>query len=136
MSRSLRQTIVLVLILLWNTAGVYATVCSARCAEAAYAQGAAQSSLDGPSHGMQVRSGATRDPSRSDPCCRARLHGKTCVIGSSQARQPEFSSVQPSAVTLAPVAFALAPGAGRRTHSPPGFPSGRGLCHKLSLLRI
>jgi len=136
MSRLFRQTSVLALILLWNTAGMYAMVCSSLCAEAAYPQRAAQASLDGGPHGMRMRNGAAGAPSRPDQHCANHLQARKCVTGPSQAQRPEFSYAQPLAVSVTPMAFGFAPGAGARTHSPPGSPSGRSICRKLTLLRI
>lgn len=136
MNRSLRKIAVILLILVWNTAGVYAAVCSSRCATADYAESAAPASLAAPPHAKLARSGTANDPSHPDDYCVSSLHTRKCVTGFSQAQQPELSYSQTlltAFVSRAPAAQALT---GLSALSPPSLISGRLISQKHSLLRI
>lgn len=137
MPRLLRQTLVVLLIVLWNSAGVYATVCEAQCAAGDCPQ-AVETAARGPNAQSRVlQTGPANAPRHPDSDCPARLASAKCVANSSQLPiQTEISRAQLPLAGIAPAATALAATAGFRTHSPPGFRAGRSLLRNLTLLRV
>lgn len=136
-TRSFRQTVVVSLVLLWVTAGVYRTVCQALCAENDFPQAVAQPSPGRIEHIDFVRSGLSNEPAHSDSQCPATLQpGKCVTVAPQQQVQLEISYAQPLLTEVAPTTLVSATGEGFRTHAPPRFPSGRSICRKLTLLRI
>lgn len=137
MARSLRQIVVVLLILLWNTAGVYRTVCEALCAEDDCPQVAGQTSPGEIAFSSSVRSGGPGGPASPHSRCPASLQPMKCVEGPGQVQLCQsVSLVQSLLAAVTSVAVPLALGASSPTHSPPGFQSGRSICSKLTLLRI
>lgn len=136
MSQSLRKVTVLLLILVWNTAGVYATVCASRCAAADYAESTAPASLAAPSYAKLAPSGTASDPSHPVDYCLSNLHAGKCVTGFSQSPRPELSCAQTLPKVFVPVTHAVPVRAGLHALSPPTFISGRLISQRHSLLRI
>jgi hypothetical protein len=129
--------VVVSLILLWNTAGFYATVCRALCAEDSCPQAMVQSSFGQRSPSAGAFRSAANKPTHPDSRCSAHLCPGNCLAGSSQAQlRVESFEVHPPLATTTPAAPVLGIGARPGTHSPPGFTSGRSICQKLTLLRI
>lgn len=134
MTRTFRQTVVVLLILLWNTAGVYGTVCQVRCDRSDYLQEMAQPS---PGRIEHSKLGAVNEPAHSDSQCHAGCRlGKCVTVPSQQHVQPANSYPQPLLAEVAPAALVGPTGTGSSPHSPPRFSSGRSICKKLTLLRI
>lgn len=132
----LRKFTVLLLILVWNTAGIYATVCASRCASADYTESTAPASLAAPPSAKLAHVGATSDPSRPADYCVSNLYASKCVTGSFQTPGPELSYAQTLPTAFLPVAPAVQERAGLHELSPPGLVSGRLISQKHSLLRI
>ena len=127
---------VVVLILLWNTAGVYSTVCQALCTQDNFPQQNAQASPTRSARPILAGSGAENE-SRPDSQCLGNLQPGRCIAGTPQPQlRPEVSYAHALVTTVTSVALALESGADSHTHSPPGFTSGRSTCQKLTLLRI
>lgn len=137
MTRFLRQTTVVLLILVWNSAGVYRTVCEALCAADDAPHVVAQTTHGANARSSFVRGGGPIGPAGQDSHCLASFQPGKCVTGSAQAQfRQRVHFVQPLVAMAAPAAVAFWYGAVNRTHSPPGFPFGRSICNRLTHLRI
>lgn len=137
MTRSFRQTVIVLLVVLWMMAGVYRTVCQALCAESDYPQEVAQALPGRVEHPGFVLRAVANEPARSDSQCPASLQpGKCTTVSPQQQVHLEISYARPLLAELVPTTLVSATGEGFHTHAPPRFPSGRSICRKLTLLRI
>lgn len=137
MSRSPRKLAVLLLILVWNSAGVYAAACSLHCADAEFARPAAPTSLAAPSTAELVHSGTATDPAGPADDCPGSLHARKCVTELFQTpQQGWFYSQTPLVDGSVPPAHAAPACMGFHTLSPPGSLSRRLIFRKHPLLRI
>lgn len=132
----MRKVMVLFLILVWMTVGVYSTVCSSLCATADYAEHAAPASLTAPLHAKLARSGETSEPSHPADYCVSSLHARKCVTGLFQTPRVELSYAQTLLTASVAVAPAVQGRAGLHAVSPPRLISAHLISQKHPLLRI
>ena len=133
MTRLLRKTSVILLVLLWTSAGAYATVCRAICAEHDGVQQVTQASAV-----RVVQSGAAsgmiaNGPADQNSQCVDNLDPGRFLVGSLPQVNLEILSVRPLLAEVARPAPVFEPGSGSHTHSPPSLSSGRSICTKLTL---
>lgn len=138
MTRYLRRTIVIAIILLWNTTAVYAAVCQTLCADGDCPEQMAQTLPQDVAHPAVAHHKAASDPFHRDSRCPATLVPRKCVSASPQLQQPrpELSSVHTLPAHTTSAGFLFRAAFGSCSHSSSGLSRGRSPCAQHTPLRI